>query len=75
MPTQLIFTRFLNAHFAAPVDALLRAFHIQPAYPSAPISDTFAMELLVVVGLLVSSSVRASLDVERPARRSTWPRR
>jgi len=68
MPTQLLFTRFLNAHLAAPVDALLRAFHLQPAYPSAPINDTFAMELLVFFGLLVYFvAVRLTLDVERPA--------
>ena len=68
MPTQLLFTRFLNAHFAAPVDALLGAFHVQPATPSAPITDTFAMELLVFFGLLVYFvAVRLTLDVERPA--------
>ena len=68
MPTQLLFTRLLNDHLAAPVDALLRAFHLQPAYPSAPINDTFAMELLVFFGLLVYFvAVRLTLDVERPA--------
>jgi len=68
MPTQLLFTRFLNAHFAAPVNALLSAFHVQPATPSAPINDTFAMELLVFFGLLVYFvAVRLTLDVERPA--------
>jgi F-type H+-transporting ATPase subunit a len=68
MPTQLLFTRFLNAHFAAPVDALLRAFHVQPTYPSAPISDTFAMELLVVLPLLLFFLVvRVSLSVEKPS--------
>ena len=34
MPTQLLFTRFLNAHFAGPVTALLHALHVQPAYPA-----------------------------------------
>jgi len=68
MPTQLLFTRLLNDHLAAPVDALLRDFHLQPAYPSAPINDTFAMELLVFFGLLVYFvAVRLTLDVERPA--------
>ena len=33
MPTQFLFTRFLNHHFAAPVTALLHALHVQPAYP------------------------------------------
>jgi F-type H+-transporting ATPase subunit a len=68
MPTQLLFTRFLNANFAAPVDALLRAVHVQPAYPSAPINDTFAMELIVFFGLLLYFvAVRLTLQVERPS--------
>jgi F-type H+-transporting ATPase subunit a len=67
MPTQLLLTRFLNDLFAAPVDALLRVFHIHPAYPNAPINDTFSMELLVVAILLVFFiAVRLSLDVEKP---------
>jgi F-type H+-transporting ATPase subunit a len=68
MPTQLLLTRLLNAHFAAPVDALLRAVHVQPAYPSAPITDTFAMELLVFFALLLYFVlVRLTLQVERPS--------
>jgi F-type H+-transporting ATPase subunit a len=67
MPTQLLFTRFLNHLFAAPVDALLRVFHIHPAHPSAPINDTFSMELLVVAILLIFFiAVRLTLDVEKP---------
>ncbi len=67
MPTQLLFTRTLNAHFAAPVDALLRAVHVQPANASAPINDTFAMELLVFCALLLYfAAVRLTLEVERP---------
>src|ERR1039458_3996951 len=67
MPTQLLLTRILNDLFAAPVDALLRVFHIQPVYPSAPINDTFAMELLVVaILLLFFVAVRLTLDVEKP---------
>ena len=68
MPTELLLTRFLNAHFAAPVDALLRAVHVQPAFPNAPISNAFAMELLVFCVLLVYFIiVRVSLQVEKPA--------
>jgi F-type H+-transporting ATPase subunit a len=68
MPTQLLFTRFLNAHFAAPVDALLRTFHVHPAFPDAPITNSFAMELLVFFVLLAYFiAVRATLSVERPA--------
>ena len=68
MPTQLLLTQFLNAHFAAPVTALLRAVHVQPAYPAAPISNAFAMELLVFVFLLAYFIViNATLSVEKPA--------
>jgi F-type H+-transporting ATPase subunit a len=68
MPTQLLITQFLNAHFAAPVTGLLRAVHVQPTYPSAPITDAFAMELLVFVVLIAYFAVvRATLSVEKPA--------
>jgi F-type H+-transporting ATPase subunit a len=68
MPTQLFLTRFLNAHFAASVTALLRALHVQPAHPRAPITNAFAMELLVFVLLLAYFViVRLTLDVEKPA--------
>lgn len=67
MPTQLLFTKFLNAHFAGAVDALLGALNINPAYPEAPISNAVAMELLVSLVLLAYFLVvRASLNVERP---------
>jgi F-type H+-transporting ATPase subunit a len=67
MPTQLLLTRFLNAHFAAPVTALLGALHMHPAYPDAPISNAFAMELLVFAVLLVYFAiVRMTLSVEQP---------
>ncbi len=52
MPNQLFFTKFLNAHFAAPVTALLEAVHVHPKYPQAPITNSFAMELLVFLILL-----------------------
>jgi F-type H+-transporting ATPase subunit a len=68
MPTQLLLTRFLNEHFASPVTAFLRALHVQPTYPQAPITNAFAMELLVFV-LLVAYFivVRVSLQVEKPS--------
>ena len=67
MPTQLLLTRFLNAHFAAPVTALLGALHVRPDYPQAPISNAFAMELLVFFFLVAYFIVvRLSLQVERP---------
>lgn len=67
MPTQLLFTRFLNNHFAAPVTSFLRALHVRPAYPAAPITNAFSMELLVFVVLIVYFvTVRLSLNVEKP---------
>ena len=68
MPTQLLFTRFLNANFAGPVDSLLHALHVQPTYPAAPITDTFAMESIVFFGLLLYFIVvRLTLQVEKPS--------
>jgi F-type H+-transporting ATPase subunit a len=68
MPAQLLLTRFLNEHFASPVTALLRALHVQPTYPQAPITNAFAMELLVFVLLIAYFiAVRMSLQVEKPS--------
>src|SRR5438270_13980452 len=67
MPEQLFFTRLLNHAFAGPVTALLRALHIEPQYPQAPITNALAMELLVVgFLLLVFIMVRSRLSVESP---------
>jgi len=67
MPTQLLMTKFLNAHFAGPVDSLFHALHIQPTNPAAPISNAFAMELLVFAVLLIYFIVvRVTLSVEKP---------
>jgi F-type H+-transporting ATPase subunit a len=67
MPTQLLFTQFLNSHFAAPVTALLNAVHAAPTHPEAPITNAFAMELLVFLLLLAYFVVvRLTLSVERP---------
>ncbi len=67
MPTQLLFTQFLNVHFAAPVTALLRAVHVAPKYPEAPITNAFSMELLVFLVLIAYFVVvRLSLSVEKP---------
>ncbi len=68
MPTQLLFTRFLNEHFAAPVTAFLSALHVHPASPEAPITNAFAMELLVFFVLIAYFIVvRMTLSVEKPA--------
>jgi F-type H+-transporting ATPase subunit a len=67
MPTQLLFTRLLNQYLAGPVDSLLNAVHVAPAYPKAPITNAVAMELLVFVVLLAYFIVvRLSLSVETP---------
>ena len=67
MPNQLLFTKFLNAHFAAPVSALLEAVHVHPKYPQAPITNAFAMELLVFLILVAYFViVRVTLNVEKP---------
>src|SRR5579862_7790670 len=64
---QLAFTALLNRLFGAPVLALLHMLHIQPKYPEAPITNSFAMELLVVLLLTAFFlAVRMRLSVERP---------
>lgn len=67
MPEQLWFTSFLNHFLAGPVTAFLRSLHIQPEHPNAPISNSVAMEVLVV-GLLIIFflAVRARLSVTDP---------
>jgi F-type H+-transporting ATPase subunit a len=67
MPTQLAFTSFLNHLFAAPVDKLLAAVHVHPEFPTQPITNTVAMELVVFLLLLAYfAAVRVSLSVETP---------
>jgi F-type H+-transporting ATPase subunit a len=67
MPEQLWFTEILNHMFAGPVTALLRAIHIEPTHPQAPIADSVAMELLVVLFLVaLFALVRSRLSVENP---------
>jgi F-type H+-transporting ATPase subunit a len=64
---QLAFTALLNRLFGAPVLALLQALHIHPKHPAAPIPDSVAMEILVVLLLTIFFiAVRARLSVERP---------
>jgi F-type H+-transporting ATPase subunit a len=67
MPEQLWFTHLLNDLLAAPVTAFLRMLHHEPKYPAAPISNSFAMELLVFFFLLaLFLLVRSRLSVESP---------
>ncbi len=68
MSTPLLLTRVLNDHFAGPVSSLLQAVHVHPAHPAAPITNAFAMELLVFTLLLAYFLVvRLTLNVEKPA--------
>ncbi len=67
MPEQLWFTEILNRFFAGPADALLRALHIEPKYPQAPITNAFSMELLVFLFLVLMFVIlRTRLSVENP---------
>ncbi|MGO8984174.1 MAG: F0F1 ATP synthase subunit A [Terriglobales bacterium] len=64
---QLVFTAFLNRLFGKPVLALLTALHLHVKHPATPISNSFAMELLVVLLLTIFFiAVRVRLSVERP---------
>lgn len=67
MPTTL-FAQFLNLHFGASAATVLRALHIQPLHPTAPITDAVAMEVLVFLALIAYFVVvRMTLSVEKPA--------
>jgi F-type H+-transporting ATPase subunit a len=67
MPEQLWFTEILNHALGGSVTSLLRAIHIEPKYPTAPISNSFAMELLVFAFLLILFLlVRSRLSVDSP---------
>ena len=64
---QLTFTKFLNHLLGPAVNALLQALHIQPAHPAAPIPNSVAMEVLVVLLLTAFFiAVRLRLSVENP---------
>jgi F-type H+-transporting ATPase subunit a len=64
---QLAFTALLNRLFGPPVLALLQALHIHADHPTTPISNSFAMELLVALLLTIFFIVvRSRLSVERP---------
>jgi F-type H+-transporting ATPase subunit a len=57
----------LNKYFGNLATQVLHAVHVQPYNPQAPITETFAMELLVLGLLLVFFLlVRFSLNVENP---------
>src|SRR5437764_14961549 len=67
MPEQLPFTELLNHAFGGVVTAALEAVGIHPKYPTAPINNAVAMEILVVLLLtLVFIMLRSRLSVENP---------
>lgn len=64
---QLWFTALLNRLFGPLVLALLTGLGIHPKYPATPISNSFAMELLVALLLLTFfTAVRLRLSVDNP---------
>jgi F-type H+-transporting ATPase subunit a len=61
------FTALLNKYFGNLATQVLHALHVQPYNPQAPITQTFAMEILVFGLLLIFFVlVRISLNVESP---------
>jgi F-type H+-transporting ATPase subunit a len=67
MPEQLWFTEILNHLLASPVAGLLRALHIEPEHPQAPITNAVAMQILVFLFLVaLFAVVRSRLSVDRP---------
>jgi F-type H+-transporting ATPase subunit a len=67
MHEQLWFTAFLNHYLAGPVTGLLRALHIEPKFPDAPIPNSVAMEILVFAFLIILFfMVRSRLSVDKP---------
>jgi F-type H+-transporting ATPase subunit a len=64
---QLWFTELLNRLFGGPVLSLLLTLGIHPKRPATPISNSFAMEVLVML-LLVTFfiAVRLRLSVDQP---------
>src|SRR3984893_16424769 len=60
-------TATLNKYFGSLATQVMHAVHVQPYNPQSPITETFAMELLVLGLLLVFFLlVRFSLNVENP---------
>jgi F-type H+-transporting ATPase subunit a len=67
MPQSYWITNLLNALFAGPVSALLNAVGVHPADAAHPINDTFALEFLIALCLIVFFAiVRMNLSVENP---------
>jgi F-type H+-transporting ATPase subunit a len=64
---QLWFTALLNRLFGPSALALLHALHVPVRHPATPISNSFAMEVMVALLLLCFfSAVRLRLSVDNP---------
>jgi F-type H+-transporting ATPase subunit a len=67
MHEQLWFTALLNHLLAGPVTGLLRALHVEPRYPQAPIPNSAGMEVFVFLFLIaLFVMVRSRLSVDSP---------
>lgn len=67
MPEQYAVTRLLNLLFGGIVTSIMQAIGIHPSHPGAPITNTFAVELLVVLGLIAFFVVvRLTLSPDKP---------
>jgi F-type H+-transporting ATPase subunit a len=67
MHDENLFTALLNRYFGDLATRVLHAVHVQPYNAQAPITKTFAMEILVLGLLLIFFAlVRISLNVENP---------
>jgi F-type H+-transporting ATPase subunit a len=67
MPETLALTRLLNHIFGGPLTSLLLLLGVHPEHPGAPITNAFALELVVAAGLILFFViVRLTLSVEKP---------
>lgn len=67
MPESLALTRLLNHLFGGVVNSLLQMVGVHPANAAAPITDAYAVELLVVALMIAFFVVvRLTLSVEKP---------
>lgn len=64
---QLWFTALLNRLFGGPILALLEAVGVHPKHAATPISNSFAMEVMVALFLLTFfTAIRLRLSVDEP---------
>jgi F-type H+-transporting ATPase subunit a len=67
MEQKLAITHWLNHWFGAAIGHAMQMVGYHPANPAAPIGDAFALEVLVVFGLIAFFLiVRVTLSVEKP---------